>query len=210
MAGAQGGRRVNADAVASARSASGDLVFALADGIGDNEVAATAARVAASAAVSAGGGAVAAVLAAGVALRALPAGDCVLVVAVPVDDGYEVAWVGDARAYAWNGAEVRQVTVDQTVAQYFRDRGVVVGPRLEHVVTASARAVERAGVGVVSVPSVASLVLASDGVSVPLAQLANILRYAGDPAAALVRATGSADNATAIVVEGAGVVALAA
>src|SRR5262245_2835939 len=85
-AGFQGPRTINADAVASHPDASGGLVVALADGVGDSPGAARAAVLAATAAVAvpAAEGPAAALRAAHRAVEAEPeAGDCVLVVAQP-------------------------------------------------------------------------------------------------------------------------------
>src|SRR5688500_2733293 len=104
----QGVRDVNADAVAAAHG-----VVALADGIGDDLTAAHAALQAATAAVHvpAVAGPEAALAA---AHEALLTGDCVLVVAQPFGGGYRIGWVGDVRAYAWDGQELRQLTTDHT------------------------------------------------------------------------------------------------
>ncbi|EWM11339.1 PP2C family serine/threonine-protein phosphatase [Kutzneria sp. 744] len=98
-------RATNADAVATRRDpATGELVFAVADGIGDTAGSAEAARKAAAAAVATpvAQGAIQAMIAAQQALL-LDEDDCVLVVAMPFTDrvssGYRIAWVGDCRAY---------------------------------------------------------------------------------------------------------------
>ncbi|WP_018685626.1 PP2C family protein-serine/threonine phosphatase [Actinokineospora enzanensis] len=213
VAGDQGGRHYNADAAASYRTADGRLVFALADGIGDTPIAARAARVAAAAAVRAAGGPRASIAAARAAVLAEAGGDCVLVVAEATGSGYRVAWVGDARAYAWNGVEVWQLTKDHTVGQYFADRGVAVAPRLSHVVTSSVRTLHE--VGEVDTYQPGGLLLMTDGVyrGVGLPRIGAILRGASEPAAALVNAAvgvgrvggvGGVDNATALVVHGVG------
>lgn len=38
---------------------------------------------------------------------------------------YELAWVGDSRAYLWNGDELRQLTHDQTFVQLLVDRNAI-------------------------------------------------------------------------------------
>lgn len=208
-AGARGPRLINADAVAAYRrpGASG-TAFALADGVGDDPRAARAAQLAAAAAVRAEtGDPVEAIFAAQAAVLAdEDAADCVLVVALPDGDGYRIGWVGDARAYAAIGNEIRQVTTDQTLANHFRARGVKPNPRMEHVVIVSVRTTTRPEVGTTTVPAPEFLVLASDGVHGRVGDdvMLQALRYASDPARALVEAAtlaGTTDNATALVVE---------
>jgi protein phosphatase len=211
-AGFQGTRTVNADAVAShADPVSGGLVVALADGVGDDRGAARAALLAATAAVAvpAADGPVAALAAARRAVEADPeAGDCVLVVAQPSGLGYRLAWVGDVRAYAWHGSGLLQLTTDHTLAQYFRDRGTTPTPAMEHQVLTSVRTAEPARYGLASLAVPSRLLLTSDGVHKRLtrAAMTDIVRYAPDPATALVAAArdaGTTDNATAVVVDNA-------
>jgi hypothetical protein len=196
----QGDREVNADAVAAANG-----IVALADGIGDDLTAAHAALLATTAAVrvpaAAGPGA-----ALSAAHDAVTIGDCVLVVAQPFGGGYRIGWVGDARAYAWNGTELRQLTKDHTLAQYFRDHGEDVTPRMEHLVTTSVHTAPATRYGTTET-SATSLVLTTDGVHKTLTDetMATILRTAANPAEALVRAAhqaGASDNATAVVLTG--------
>ncbi|WP_020666336.1 PP2C family protein-serine/threonine phosphatase [Amycolatopsis nigrescens] len=215
-ASAQGPRAVNADAVgAFADPATHRVVFALADGVGDDAGAARAARVAASAAARtpAEAGPVAAVLAARRAVLADPgASDCVLVVAMPFGNtggsGYRIAWVGDARAYRWDDrdpAPPRQLTTDHTLAQYFRARHQATTPRMEHMVLTSVRTAGDREIGTTELRGDAGLLLTSDGVHKTLAPAAigEILTQPGRAAAALVETAitlGGTDNATAIVV----------
>ncbi|GAA3004519.1 PP2C family protein-serine/threonine phosphatase [Actinokineospora diospyrosa] len=201
LAGTQGNRRFNADAAAS--STLGDtVVLALADGIGDTPEAALAARTATAAATKVGWSPLEGVLAAQRALRSLPTGDCVLVVAHVTPTGYRVAWVGDTRAYTWDG-RLTQLTTDHTVAQYFLTRGVTVAAHLANVVTASVRTVEREAIGTVDTYQAATLLLTTDGVHKGLSA-DRIAALAGgeDAAAALVAASAATDNATAIVLHG--------
>jgi protein phosphatase len=197
----QGTRVVNADAVASAHG-----VVALADGIGDNTSATHAALLAASAAVG-----VPAVAGPAAALRAahsaVTVGDCVLVVAQPFDGGYRIGWVGDVRAYAWDGSELRQLTKDHTLAQYFRDHGEDVTPRMEHLVTTSVHTAQETRYGITET-SASCLVLTTDGVHKTLTHeaMTTIMRHAAKPAEALVAAAhsaGASDNATTVVWTGA-------
>jgi len=208
-AGFQGPRATNADAVASHTDASGGLVVALADGVGDSPEAARAALLAATAAVAvpASEGPSAALAAARRAVEADPdAGDCVLVVAQPNGAGYRLAWVGDVRAYAWDGRHLLQLTTDHTLAQYFRDRGSVPVPSMEHQVLTSVRTAAADEYGLSSLSTPIRLLLTSDGVHKTLTHeaMTEIVRTSLDPASALVaaaRAAGTRDNTTAAVVD---------
>ncbi|MDT8914526.1 serine/threonine protein phosphatase [Amycolatopsis sp. PS_44_ISF1] len=151
-------------------------------------------------------GPVAAILNAQRALRELGGtGDAVLVVAMPFAGGYRIAWVGDARAYAWHGGMVRRLTVDHTLAEYFRSRHQPCTPRMEHLVTTSVRTAKPHEIGTSEVVG-GGLLLTSDGVHKVLPP-ATIDRLLADPehgAAALVEtaiAVGGSDNATALFVE---------
>lgn len=197
----QGTREVNADAVAAVNG-----VVALADGIGDHLSSAHAALHAtmAAATVPAMAGPEAALSA---AHEAVTTGDCVLVVAQPFRGGYRIGWVGDVRAYAWDGTELRQLTKDHTLAQYFRDLGEDVTPRMEHVVTTSVHTAPAHRYGTTET-SATNLVLTTDGVHKTLTDeaMTTILRHASNPADALVKAAhmaGARDNATAVVLTGA-------
>jgi serine/threonine protein phosphatase PrpC len=207
-ASAQGPRSHNADAVgAYAAAGAPGIVFALADGVGDDPAAAQAARVAAAAAARTPvhKGPVEAVLAAQQAVRERSYGDAVLVVAMPMAGGYRIAWVGDARAYTWDGATLRRLTTDHTLAEYFRARHQPVTPRMEHVVTTSVRTTKPEEIGTAETSS-AGLLLTSDGVHKPLTSsgIRAVLARPGTGAADLVDAAlarGGSDNATALYVE---------
>jgi len=207
-ASAQGPRSHNADAVgAYAAAGAPGIVFALADGVGDDPAAAQAARVAAAAAARTPvhKGPVEAVLAAQQAVRERSYGDAVLVVAMPVAGGYRIAWVGDARAYAWDGSALRRLTTDHTLAEYFRAHHQPVTPRMEHVVTTSVRTTKLHEIGTAEMPS-GGLLLTSDGVHKPLTANAirAILMNPDQGAADLVEAAiarGGSDNATALYAE---------
>ncbi|MGZ3144249.1 PP2C family protein-serine/threonine phosphatase [Lentzea chajnantorensis] len=193
----RGPRTHNADAYASHHR-----TFVLVDGVGDSLAAAEAAHAAAQAAALLTDP-VAAILAAQAALQ-LHTGDAVIVVAVArVEGGFDLAWAGDARAYASDGADLVQLTTDHTVAEYFRRRGVVPGRRMEHVVTNTVRHATPATIGRASTRA-PRLALVSDGVYGPLGHngIAAIMAGRG-PAERLVRAALHADgtdNATALVV----------
>jgi PPM family protein phosphatase len=206
----QGRRRFNADALA-VRAQGGGLGVAVADGIGDTAAAYGAAHVAADTAAraAAGGGALDALLAARAALAG-GKGDAVLVVAALRADGGEVAWVGDCRAYFYDGTSVRQLTADQTMAAAVREAGVEQPPpRWEHVVTASVRSAAAETAGRVPVPGGwGRLALVTDGVHRELSaeEIAAVLAYVHDPATAareltdLALLAGGGDNASATVV----------
>ncbi len=203
----QGGRRFNADAVGAARDGDG-MVFALADGIGDSMWAAEAARVASDVAVRTPqlAGPVEAILAAQRALHSMhTGGDCVMVVAM----GDQIAWVGDVRAYGWDGAQLVQLTSDQTLAEYFRSHDAIPTPRMEHVVTNSLRNTRPDQIGLVTARNCTSILLTSDGVHKTLSPdlIEGILAETGTSALTRVSTLvetaivmGATDNSTALLV----------
>jgi protein phosphatase len=215
----RGPREINADAVATHTDpVTGRMAFAVADGVGDHLLAARAARLAATTAATtavhrgARGGLM---CAQAELLRQFSQqhADAVLVVAVlpAAGSGEEVAdiaWVGDCRAYRWNGHVLHQVTVDHTLAQFFLTRGVIPAPRTEHVVTDSVRTAKAADIGHARIGAgPGTLLLTTDGVhkSLDLVRIKTILEESptGHAAGALVttaRTLGSTDNATAVVV----------
>jgi len=217
----RGPRRVNADATAvHTDPTTGLTAYVVADGVGDEETAAEAARLAAEVAakVAAVEGPVAAILAAQQAVvSAAPdkdGGDCVLVVAVPqvgvARSACDVAWVGDCRAYHWNGRILEQITNDHTVAEYFRSRNQPTTPRMEHLVTTSVRTTlpERIGRNRTSIGH-SRLLLCSDGVHkiVDIGRIRAILDEQQSPAVAAgtlveyAHLLGGGDNATAMVID---------
>jgi PPM family protein phosphatase len=212
----QGARRYGADATAY-RRARYRMAIAVADGVGDSLDAAWAGQVAADTAVRAGlgGGALEALAEArDVVLSVDPAGagDSALVVAVgECRTGWDVAWVGDCRAWTWADGALEQVTTDHTVAQRLRELGdQPPPPATEHVLTSSLRS-RLVPDGFVRVPP-GPLLLTTDGVHKTLgpAEIEAALRDAdargGDPAEALVaaaRRAGARDNAAAVLVRAA-------
>jgi serine/threonine protein phosphatase PrpC len=197
----QGGRKFNADAVGATRDPQAGMVFALADGIGDTMWAAEAARVASDVAVRTPpmAGAVEAVLAAQRAVQALNTGaDCVLVVAMPTADGYQVAWVGDVRAYGWDGEQLVQLTSDQTLAEYFRAHDSIPTPRMEHVVTNSLRTTRPDQIGVAFARNCTSVLLTSDGVHKAVAPQTIEAVLAESGTSALARVSILVDTATVL------------
>jgi protein phosphatase len=221
-ASARGPRRHQADATAGFHGR-GRLAVAVADGVGDSAAAAMAAHAAADHAVriaALDGRADLAVLAArDVLLAAGPAiaGDAALTVALGPGPGttsptWTVAWVGDCRAWSFDGRDLHLLTHDHTVAAEMRAAGIAVAGHLEHVLTTSVRTVRGATeIGLTAVSAPATLLLASDGVHRGLdpGRLAGLVTHV--PAAALAstlvdtaRAGGTHDNATALVVAGSG------
>jgi PPM family protein phosphatase len=194
------------------------MAFVVADGVGDHLLAARAARLSARTAATAAvrHGAHGGLLCAQRELLRQfdqEQADAVLVVAVlpPVDSAEEVAdiaWVGDCRAYRWNGRVLHQITVDHTLAQFWRTRGVTPPPHTDHIVTDSVRTATSSDIGRASAGP-GRLLLSTDGVHklLDLVQIKRILAdgvTAGETANALVtHATtlGSTDNATALVVD---------
>ncbi|WP_327141746.1 PP2C family protein-serine/threonine phosphatase [Nocardia sp. NBC_01327] len=214
-------RNINADAVATVTDRqTGRAAFVVADGVGDHLAAARAARIVArvAARVAVTQGARAGILAAQAELlRELPeaAADSVLVVAVLPADGQpdgpcDIAWVGDCRAYRWNGRVLHLLTTDHTVAEYFRARGHVPMPGMGHLVTTSARTVRPEDIGHAATgTSTGRLLLCSDGVGkrLEMADIKSLLAEDGSAshaATALVQTAldgGGRDNTTALVVD---------
>lgn len=215
----RGPRRHQADAVASHRTRWGRLAVAVADGVGDSEDAAFAARLVADHAVRVAtleGRPDIALLAAHDVLdatRDLVSGDAAAVVALapgPGEPRWRLAWVGDCRALAFNGRTLRTLTSDHTAAAHMRSLGLHPHPSLEHVITTSARTVRPQKVGIAVVDDPGTLLLVSDGVhrAVSVPSMAALLAAGGgveERAARIVRlaeSTGLTDNATALVVAG--------
>ncbi|MEU2037084.1 PP2C family protein-serine/threonine phosphatase [Nocardia niwae] len=214
-------RSINADAVAIETDAlTGATAFVVADGVGDHLLGARAARTVAAAAARAGArdGTRAGILAAQEELlREVPeeSADAVLVVAVlPAagrpDGPCEVAWVGDCRAYRWNGRVLHQITTDHTVAELYRARGRVPTARMAHLVTTSARTVRPDHIGYAATgSSTGRLLLSTDGVHKPLGIAAvKAMLAEGDTAPVIANSlvdaallAGGRDNATALVVD---------
>lgn len=128
------------------------------------------------------------------------------------DDYPVVAWVGDCRAYGWDGTELRRYTDDHTVGEQLRRNGVALELAKEHDNWLKT-ALSRATVGTVYSVDVLDelVVLTSDGVhdQVDHSVLEDLVReHSDDPhllADALVAAAqenerGYRDDATAIVV----------
>jgi protein phosphatase len=140
-----------------------------------------------------------------------PDGDAVLAVAEPDGQETSIAWTGDARAYGWDGQQLRQRSTDHTVGQYLRVNGVPVELAEDHdnwVRTS----LGRCGISSVHACRItdAVVLLTSDGVhdSVPHASLEALVRKHADRPQELVEAVVAAvtadeddyrDDATVIV-----------
>jgi protein phosphatase len=252
---ARGARRVAADA-AAVRTSPTAFAAAVADGIGDTEAAASAARFAAAEAVDAAWRAGASEAMEdvrrglhlstqptnplGVPLprpetrplptaatlpqppphdirRALtpqpgdptpaPPSDTTLAVASGTTTRWCVAWVGDCRACFLPESEsgptpATLLTADHTIGQYLRERGVTANPRLDLVVTTTAR---KGGHGVVHGSGPGRLVLLTNGVhrATDQAAITHLARATTDPAEAAraLVALADEDNAAAVVVD---------
>lgn len=238
---ARGARRVAADAAAVRTATASPLAFAaaVADGIGDTEAAATAARLAAAEAVDAAwrsgvseameevrrglheaelpthpidvplprpaGDSLAQPPAPDVGRARTPrrSGDTTLVVAAGTAHQWSVAWVGDCRAYFLpENGPATLLTTDHTIGRYLRDRGVEANPRMDLVVTTTAR---KGGHGVVRGAGPGRLVLLTNGVHrcADHTAVARLARGAADPAEAAraLVAVAAEDNAAAVVVD---------
>ncbi|WP_308015244.1 PP2C family protein-serine/threonine phosphatase [Nocardia coffeae] len=214
----RGLRSLNADAVSSWTDPStGTSAFVVADGVGDHLPAARAARTVAAVAARTAtqAGAADGILAAQAELlRQFPEkeADAVLVVAVvpPADGPCDIAWVGDCRAYRWNGRVLHQITTDHTAAEYFRSLGRNPARRFEHLVITSARTVTPEAIGRATTGSShGRFLLSTDGVHKPLSmtEIKETLVGCATPAItaeALVEGAlraGGSDNTTALVVD---------
>ncbi|WP_410585428.1 PP2C family protein-serine/threonine phosphatase [Amycolatopsis sp. lyj-108] len=223
-------RRHQADATAVHVSLnSEDHAWVVADGIGDHPLAADAAAWAAATAarVAARHGAVAGLLSAADALPGLPDEDTVMVVASPLPStdgaGWDVAWVGDCRAYEYRAEtdQCVQLTVDHTRGQKLRtalaasyqgrpDELEAVARRSDHIVTSSVSTATATTIGHVTTSSPRQrLILTSDGVHkpVPLRSITRAARTFTDSRACAHKLTvaaryfGGTDNATAMVID---------
>jgi protein phosphatase len=214
-------RSVNADAVTTCTDLTmRRTAFVVADGVGDHLPAARAARTVAAVAARVGAhlGAKAGILAAQQELlREFPQSeaDSVLVVAVlpsdaRPDEPCDIAWVGDCRAYRWNGRVLHQITTDHTMAEFWRARGLVPTPRMKHLVTTSVRTTRPIDIGhAVTGSSTGRLLLSTDGVHkrLGMATIKSILadattaELAADALVNTALRAGGTDNATALVVD---------
>lgn len=130
----------------------------------------------------------------------------------PDDNVLVINWTGDARAYGWDGTNLRLYTDDHTVGAQLRANGVAVEIAREHDNWLRS-SLARATVGTVYTAGIRDplVVLTSDGIhdQVPMNVMEALVReYAADPqalATALVNAAqpdsdGYRDDATAVVI----------
>jgi serine/threonine protein phosphatase PrpC len=207
----------NADAAKVYVLADGTVGAAVVDGIGHGPyTSATAPLLAETAArYTAHRGALSGILGAGllVADRGLDGNeaDAVTVTALVANVGIRVAWVGDCRAYGWNGERLTLHTTDQTMGQWVRQYGppVEIAARYDDWVRVTLHSATVASTREIEVTDPV-VILTSDGVhdQITPAALETLVReHAADPQAladALVAAaqpdsSGYRDDATVVV-----------
>jgi PPM family protein phosphatase len=141
------------------------------------------------------------------------------VVAMKTDSGhFQIAWVGDSRAYMWDGATLRQLTTDHSYIQYLLNEGAItekeaVNHPQRHAVyqALGAEGLEKVDVDVVYgvFHKNEKILLCSDGLTTDLddPQIAAILSNESDSQTAIDRLidaankNGGSDNITAILVD---------
>jgi serine/threonine protein phosphatase PrpC len=188
------------------------------DGIGHNAEVAKVMQLLASVAVRVGAregvrtGLLAATFVLADPLEDVPNVNGVMVLAeLPPGEPATVAHVGDSRCWSWSDGALHQHTMDHTIGEELRQRGVAdeAAARHDHkVVTTIARA-NQANMSVVGNIYDQQIFLTSDGVHKALthSQLTEIIgQHATEPKAcaealvAAARAAGSRDDATAVVI----------
>ncbi|MEU3972359.1 hypothetical protein [Streptomyces bacillaris] len=212
----------NADAARVYRMSTGTVGAAVIDGIGHGpRTSATAPLLAETAArVTAHRGALAGILSAGLLVADEghdgEEADAVAVVAL-VEEAYtRIAWVGDCRAYGWDGTRLRRYSTDQTMGQWVRRYGppVEIAAHFDDWVRVSLQSATVATTCELDIPD-PLVILTSDGVhdQVPEHDMTDLVRtHARTPQAlanALVAAaradeSGYRDDATAVVIAVAG------
>ncbi|MFE2046690.1 hypothetical protein ACFXAZ_38425 [Streptomyces sp. NPDC059477] len=214
----EGTAKDNADSATVYTMADGSVGAAVIDGIGHGPHTSRTAPLLAEVAAryAAHRGAVQGILGAGLLVADPgPDGDeanAVGVVARTYGDGIRVAWVGDCRAYSWNGEQLALHTTDQTMARWVEQ----FGPPVD--VTQAYGAWIRVSLATATIATVSEIevtdplvILTSDGVhdQTPHDVLVDLVReHAHDPQAladALVAAAqpdeaGYRDDSTAIVI----------
>lgn len=221
-----GTRARNADSWASAvDDTTGRAAFAVADGLGNRTGAAEAAALAASTAVTAALNypkPAQALLDASLQLdHYRPGGDdgdTVMVLATTQQAAgaavtWDIAWVGDCRAYILNHNGLYLLTRDHTRGQRLRDAGVAdeIAQRADHIVYTTVRhsLTDPGAIGTSAITNVGRLLLVSDGISkaLPDDMIEDALTEFTDPQtcatelAHLGALDQYADNATAVVID---------
>jgi PPM family protein phosphatase len=132
----QGSRAFNCDAARVFLADDGTVAAAVVDGIGSDDVGSWAAVLCAETASRVGvrRGPLAGLLSAGdlVADPGAHANGVAVLAVVSGADPVEVAWIGDCRAYGWDGAVLRQYTTDHTVGEQLRRNGAPLELAAEH------------------------------------------------------------------------------
>ncbi|XTZ17062.1 PP2C family protein-serine/threonine phosphatase [Micromonospora echinospora] len=223
LASRQGTRAHNADAVHIYQGDDGTTVAAVIDGTGNDaelaHITATMATVVARVSYRRGG--LAALLTASDLLHD-DYNAAAVTVQVDPDGHVHAHWIGDSRAYWWDGTDLRQLTTDHTMGQLLR----LSGGKAAEQVAATHDHWLRLGLAEATPASVAEIrsltaedtplaaghlvILTSDGVhdAIPHATLVALIRDHADPqtladaiaAAARVNAEGYRDDATVAVV----------
>lgn len=139
-------------------------------------------------------------------------------VALKLENGnFDVVWVGDSRAYVWDGQQLRQITKDHSLVQHMVDEGsitpeeAVVHPQRNYITQAIGMSeLHKMEVGRVqgSLPHGHQLLLCSDGLSgeVSTAEIIEILKLElneSQKVDLLIQKSldnGGADNVTALLV----------
>jgi len=158
-----------------------------------------------------------AILAAGQKGRGSVGMGCTLVALLCRGLSYEIAWVGDSRAYLWNGQSLRQLTRDHSYVQQLIDAGVLTPDEARNhpqrsVISQALGVDEHSGIRVDTLSgrwnADEQLLLCSDGLSgeVDDVELAQLLAAGGteqDKVQALLAAAnhnGGSDNITLVLV----------
>ncbi len=139
-------------------------------------------------------------------------------VALKLENGnFDVVWVGDSRAYVWNGEQLRQITKDHSLVQHMVDEGSItpeealVHPQRNYITQAIGMSeLHKMEVGRVqgNLPHGQQILLCSDGLSgeVSSNEIAEILklelneRQKVDLMIQKSLDNGGADNVTALLV----------
>ena len=139
-------------------------------------------------------------------------------VALKLENGdFDIVWVGDSRAYVWDGSQLRQITKDHSLVQHMVDEGSItpeealVHPQRNYITQAIGMSdLQKMEVGRVegSLPSGHQLLLCSDGLSseVSTAEISEILKLElseSQKVDLMIQKSlenGGADNVTAVLV----------